>query len=200
MYCEVPSYGLRAYALFFSKFGERKPFGQSELDFVVSVPMKKKIFALLLRAGWIRKKSRGEYLCEKPKEIFSHMLDFRVPQLMKEAKMEYCFTAASAIEIWSDYSYVQRSRERSPYFIKVLEKDLEYWKGFFNRKEIPNYVGSGTNIGEFIILVPAKKIKEIGKDGAMVETLEETMRQAGKNGMFSYAQEYMRRKYGKARN
>ncbi len=198
MYSNIPAYGMRAYALFFSKFGAGKPFRQSELDFLVSSPMKKKIFALLLKTGWIRKKNRVEYLCEKPGEIFSHFLDFRVPEIMKEAEREYCFSGASAIEVWSDYSYMQRGRGRSPYFIRVLEKDLGYWKGFFSRNLVPSYVKEGTSIGEFIILVPARKIMCAEKDGLRVEPLEEAAKHAKENEMFSYAYGYMRRKYGKA--
>jgi len=127
------------------------------------------------------------------------MLDFRVPQLMEGKQREYCFAGASAIEMWSDYSYVQRSRERSPYFIKVLEKDLGYWKGFFNRNEVPNYVHSGTSIGEFVVLLPMKRIERTRKDGLWVEPLREAMKHAEGNEMFSYAHEYMGRKYGKFR-
>ncbi len=56
---EIPPYGLRAYALFFSKHGSREEFRQSELDWIVGQSMKKKIFALLLNSGWIRKISKN---------------------------------------------------------------------------------------------------------------------------------------------
>ena len=59
---------------------------------------------------------------------------------MKQAEKPYAFTGLSAIEIWSDYSYVQRGIEKSPYFIKVLKKDIAYWKRFFNSNNIPNYI------------------------------------------------------------
>ncbi len=197
MYYEIPQYGLRAYSLFFSKFGSMSPFSQSELDFAVSQPMKKKIFSLLLRAGWIKKYARNKYLCQKPNEIFLHLLDFRVPSIMKEAKKSYCFSGLSAVEIWSDYAYIQRGGGRSPYFIKVLRKDLGFWKEFFNSHGIPNYEGRGTNIGEFVILIPVKRINRVEREELWVEPLKETMRQAEGNEMFSYACEYMEKKYGK---
>ncbi|OIO21294.1 hypothetical protein COV61_01710 [Candidatus Micrarchaeota archaeon CG11_big_fil_rev_8_21_14_0_20_47_5] len=197
MYYEIPQYGLRAYALFFSKFGSVAPFSQSELDFAVSQPMKKKIFSLLLRAGWIKKYTKNSYLCQKPNEIFLHLLDFKVPSIMREAKKPYCFCGLSAVEIWSDYAYIQRGRERSPYFIKVLRKDLGFWKEFFNLHGMPNYEGRGTSIGEFVILIPVKRINGVEKEGLWVEPLKETMKQAGKNEMFSYAYDYMGKKYGK---
>ncbi len=196
MYREVPSFGMRAYSLVFSKYGSKETFSQSELDWVVSEPMRKKIFATLLRAGWIEKVGRSAYRCVEANEIFSHLLDFRVYEVIKMAKKPYAFTGLSAVELWSDYSYVQRGRKRSPYFVKVLRKDLGYWKGFFNGNQIPNYVGKGSTIGEFIILVPVSSLKAVGKDGLRVDSFKETLRQARGNEMYSYAYSYMKRKYG----
>src|SRR3990172_2009296 len=149
MTIEIPHYGLKAYALLFSKHGTYGTFRQSELDWIVSVSMKKKIFSLLLRTGWIKKNHEGMYSCTDPSNAIKGLLEFRVPEVMKTAGKKYAFTRLSAVEIWSDFSYVQRGLEKSPYFIKVLGKDLRYWKDFFNSNEIPNYVNSGATIGEF---------------------------------------------------
>jgi hypothetical protein len=193
---EIPPYGLRAYALFFLKHGSKEEFTQNELDWIVKESMKKKIFSLLLRAGWIIKKSRKTYVCINPIDIFKKILEFKVSKIIKETNKEYAFTGLSAIEIWSDYSYVQRGIERSPYFIKVLRKDLIYWKNFFNKNKIPNYIKSGSTIGEYIILIPVDKIEAVKKDGLMVEKLPETMKMAKENTLNLYAYNYMRRKYG----
>lgn len=193
---EIPSYGLRAYALFYAKYGSKQEFNQKELDWIVRESMKKKIFALLLRAGWIAKKQRNTYVCLSPESIFRKIIEFKVPFLMKNAKKEYCFTGLSAIEIWSDYSYIQRSWEKSPYFIKILKKDLKYWKTFFNRNKVPNYVISGASIGEYVILNPVEKLKFEDKNLLKVEPLKETMRAAKKKNIYSYAYNYMKEKYG----
>ena len=55
MATEIPQYGLKAYALFFAKHKDKEAFKQSELDWIVGQSMNKKIFSLLLRAGWIKK-------------------------------------------------------------------------------------------------------------------------------------------------
>jgi len=193
---EIPNFGLRAYALFYSKFGLRESFTQSELDWIVSPSMKKKIFATLLNSGWLKKVSRKEYKCVTPDTIFTHLLDFKVPEMIKDAKKSYAFTSLSAIEIWSDFSYVQRGRERSPYFIKILKKDLQYWKDFFNKNNTPNYINKGSTIGEFIILIPVEKIVPVEKESIFVESLRKTMTQAKENEMFAYAYNYMKKKYG----
>lgn len=193
---ELPQFGLRAYALFYSRHGLRESFKQSELDWIVSQSMRKKIFFLLLRAGWISKISRNSYRCVAPESAVKELLQFRVPEAIKKAVKPYAFTGLSAVEIWSDFAYVQRGFEKSPYFIKVLEKDLRYWKAFFNEKNIPNYVNKGSTMGEYIILIPCRKIKSVIKEGLSTEQLKETMRMAKENSMYAYAYHYMRKKYG----
>lgn len=193
---EIPPYLFRAYALFFVKYGLKREFSQKELDWIVSESMKKKIFALLLKAGWIAKKQRSTYVCLNPELILKGVLEFKVPSIIKIAKRDYCFTGLSAVEIWSDYSYVQRSWEKSPYFINVLEKDLNYWKNFFNQNRIPNYVGSGKSIGEFVILIPSKKLDFEEKNFLKVEKLGVTKNIAKNNNIYLYAYQYIKEKYG----
>jgi hypothetical protein len=195
MTTEIPGYGLRAYSLFYIKYGSKERFKQSELDWIVGKSMKKKIFSLLLKNGWIKKESRDSYKCVRPEKVISHLMDFKVPVIIKEAQNEYAFTSLSAVEIWSDYSYVQRGIEKSPYFIKVLKKDVPYWKEFFNKRNIPNYIGKGRTIGEYVILVPVDKITSAEKEGIKVEPLKETLSIAKDNSMFAYAYNYMRDKY-----
>ncbi len=196
MTIEIPSYGLKAYALLFSKHGAQGEFRQSELDWIVSASMKKKIFALLLRAGWIKKNPEGGYSCTSPPDAIRGLLEFRVPRIIKTAKRAYAFTQLSAVEIWSDFSYVQRGMEKSPYFIRVLRKDVGYWKDFFNSNRIPNYIGSGTTVGEFVILIPVGSVSFEEKAGFKVDSLKETMRYAKSNDVYAYASEYMKDRYG----
>jgi len=193
---EIPTYLLRAYALFYVKYGLKQEFSQKELDWIVGESMKKKIFALLLKAGWIAKRQRNTYVCLNPEMLLKKMVDFKVPFLIKNAVKPYCFTGLSAIEIWSDYSYIQRSWEKSPYFMKVLKKDLNYWKSFFNKSRIPNYINSGKSIGEFIILTPVEKLDFEEKDSLRVEKLDATMSMARNNKIYLYPYKYMKEKYG----
>jgi hypothetical protein len=192
---EIPAFGLRAYALFFSRHGISEKFTQNELEWIVGQSMKKKIFSLLLNSGWIIKKSKNEYVCVNPSEIFKKILEFKVPQIIREATKEYSFTGLSAVEIWSDYSYVQRGIEKSPYFIRVLKKDLKYWKEFFNKNKIPNYVKEGSTIGEYVILIPVDKISSTEKSGLYVDTLKETIKTAKANKIYLYAYNYIKEKY-----
>jgi len=196
MTIEIPQYGLRAYALLFSKHGEKGKFRQSELDWILSQSMKKKIFSLLMRSGWIEKDERDYYTCTNPAKAISEILEFRLLKVIRTAQKEYAFTGLSSVEIWSDYSYTLRSIEKSPYFIKVLKKDLKYWKNFFNKNEIPNYVESGSTIGEYAILIPVSGLESQKKEEINVEPLEQAMEYAKSNEIYQYAFEYMKKKYG----
>lgn len=198
MFTEIPQYGLRAYALFFSRYGSKKEFRQSALDWIVSQSMKKKIFALLLNSGWIKKESRNTYTCVNPEKVIIGLLEFKVPNIIRMSERKYAFTNLSAIEIWSDYSYVQRGIEKSPYFIKILRKDLDYWKDFFNSYNVPCYVKEGSTIGEYVILIPVRELEPVYKDGLMVERLKKTMKLAKANDIYLYAYNYMVKKYGAA--
>ena len=42
MITEIPQYALRAYALFYTKYGQSQTFRQSELDWIVSESMKRR--------------------------------------------------------------------------------------------------------------------------------------------------------------
>lgn len=198
MTMEIPAYALRAYALFYSKYGSREPFTQSVLDWITGSSMKKKIFSALLKAGWIKKKTKNTYICVKPETAVKGLLEFKVPRIMPEAKKPYVFTGLSAVEIWSDYSYVQRGVERSPYFIKVLHKDLLYWKKFLSERSVPYYLKKGSTIGEFVILIPVGRIFSVKKEGLRVEPLQKALKIAKENEMYNYAYNYMRKKYGTA--
>lgn len=195
MITDIPPYALRAYALFYGRYGAG-PFRQSALDWVVGSSMRKKIFATLVHAGWIAKQSRAQYTCVRPEQVMQGLLEFKVPSIMRQTERPYAFTGLSAVEIWSDFSYVQRSRERSPYFIAVLRRDLPYWKQFFSKHGIPSYVKQGSTIGEFIIFVPQENIQAEEHNGMRVEPLQKTMDIARANEMYAYPYQYMREKYG----
>ena len=195
MVTEIPEYCLRAYALFFSKYGTNIPFKQAALDWIVAESMKKKIFSRLMHAGWIGKKTRESYICKSPAAVMEALLDFKVPAIMKKAERSYAFTGLSAVEIWSDYCYVQRSREKSPYFIKIEKKDIAYWKAFFSKQGVFYYFEKGGTVGEYIILFPVEHIVFVEKEEIKVESMKETIQFAEQNEMYQYPLEYIKNKY-----
>ena len=194
----VPEYAMRAYAVLYTTYGIRESFTQAELEWVVGESMRKKIFAVLLGSGWLTKVSRRVYRCAEPGSIFSGMASFRVHDIMQEAKRPYAFTRMSAIEIWSDYSYVQRSIKKSPYHLEILRQDIAYWKGFFSERGIPSYVGEGSTVGEYVTLYPLERVQAVERHGVRVIPYRRALRMAEENELFSYAAEYMREHHAAA--
>ncbi len=193
---EIPRYALRAYALLYNRFGTEKEFKQDSLDWLVSTAMKKKIFSVLLNSGWIKKRSKTSYLCLSPEDIFKDLFSFRVPDMLKKAERGYCYFGASAVEIWTKFSYMQRGWEHSPYFIKIKEDDMRYWKDLFSKEGIPYFLNEGSFLGEFVILKLAKKIDCTNVDGYPVDKLEDAVDFCKKNlSLFEYALAYLVRKY-----
>ena len=195
MVMEIPQFCLRAYALFFLKHNVKEAFRQSELDWIVGQSMKKKIFSILLRSGWIKKENKGLYKCKSPNEVITGLFEFKLPSIIKTATKPYVFTGSSAIEVWSDYAYIQRGIEKSPYYIKILRKDLRYWKNFLNKNQIPNYLNEGTTIGEYVIFIPVRRIVSEEFNGMNVEPLKKTIKMEKDNELWRYAYNYMRKKY-----
>lgn len=192
---EIPKYALRAYGLFYAKYGDNEEFSQDNLNWIVSSSMRKKIFSVLLNSGWIAKKSRRTYVCIDPKTIFNSLFSFKVPDILKTSKKEYCYSEMSAVEIWTDFSYIQRSWEHSPYFIKIKEEDSDYWKEFLSKEGIPFFIKEGTFIGEFMILEPQKKLRCSVHNGFPVENLDASVKFCQDNSLFEYPLAYLKQKF-----
>lgn len=192
---EIPKYALRAYGLLYTKYETREEFSQDSLNWVVSSSMRKKIFSILLNSGWITKKSKRKYICIDPKTIFASLFSFKIPNILKKSEKEYSYTKMSAVEIWTDFSYIQRSWEHSPYFIKIKESDLDYWKDFLSKEGIPFFINNGTFIGEFIILEPQKKLQYSIYNDFPVDDLDSVVKFCQDNSLFEYPLAYLRQKF-----
>ncbi|MBA7598588.1 hypothetical protein ES703_05606 [subsurface metagenome] len=193
----VGRYALRCYALLYTKYGT-KEFDQGSLAWFLSEPMRKKIFHVLTKGGWLWRIGRGRYACIRPDEVFRRQFEFKTPEMLKSAERSWCYAGASAVEIWTDFSYVQRSWEYSPYFIKVLKRDIGYWRRFFRGESISVFVReAGSAIGEFVVLEPVEKLDHIMHEGSPVDNLEGVVRFCERNlSAFEYPLAYLAQKYG----
>lgn len=193
---KLPKYAFKAYALLYNRFGESK-FDQSYLAWFMTEPMRKKVFHLLTKSGWLKRIGRGEYACVHPEKILFKLFEFKVPSLLEKVKLNYCYARMSAVEIWCDYNYLQRSWECSPYFIKVLKKDLKKWVNFFKGNEIEVFIKEPKpTIGEFVVLLPVKKIDRTIVNNKPVEKLKDVVKFCEKNlETFEYPLAYLVRKY-----
>ena len=130
----VPAYAQEAYAILRTHFGSES-FPSDYLSWFISGAMVKKTLHSLERAGWVKRVKKGKYVCMNADDIFNSMVSFRVPELLKGSGMKFAYTGASAVEVWTDYSYIQRSWEHSPYFLKVLKADLRRWIEYFRNTQ-----------------------------------------------------------------
>lgn len=186
------------YSLLFLKFGS-KPFGLDSVRWYFSKQMLKKLVFNLVEAGWLKSQDRGVYACVAPKEAVSGLFEPKVEKALQESNLSYCFTKASAAEVWSNETYIQRSWEYSPFFVKVLRKDSGKWKQFLDSKEVKFFVEAGSNtVGEFVVLVPVASMKIDFYNGKPVEPLQETIRFCEENkDSFEYVLAYFSNKYKK---
>src|SRR5439155_7624424 len=89
------------------------------------------------------------------------------------AGMRYAYAEASAVEVWTDYSYIQRSWEHSPYFVRVLRSDLDRWVSYFRIHKVKVFTSRPElAMGEFVILKPAGEFAIVTHNGLSVDPLK----------------------------
>jgi hypothetical protein len=192
----IPTYAQEAYAVLYNRFGG-EIFSANYLNWFISAGMAKKTLHILEKAGWIRRVEKGKYVCANPNEIFKSMVQFKVPSLLEKAGRVYAYTEASAVEIWTDFSYIQRSWEHSPYYVKVLRSELKGWVEYFRKHRVNVFVGNAKpSLGEFVILKAEDKISPEMHNGLPVESLEWTVRYCEKHiDAFEYPLAYLKAKF-----
>jgi hypothetical protein len=192
----IPNYAQEAYAVLYNKFNENS-FPSSYLNWFVSSSMSKKTFHVLEKAGWIRRIEKGRYVCVNPDKVFKSMIEFKVPRLLEKAGRRYAYTEASAVEIWSDFSFIQRSWEHSPYYVKILQSELKDWLKYFAKHRVNVFVNSAKPaLGEFVILKPEKRLRYETHNNLPVEALDKTVRYCERHiDAFEYPLAYMKAKF-----
>lgn len=192
----IPIYGETAYAILYNRFGSQQ-FSPDHFKWFLSESMKKKIFHVLEKKGWIKRIGRAIYVCNKPEDIIAGMVAFKVPQLLEATGRKYCYTKMSAVEIWTNFSYIQRSWEHSPYFIRVLENDKAFWVNYFRAYHVPVFIGNPkTSLGEFVVLIVQKSFPCDYFDGKPVDSVKETAKFCTENiDTFEYPLAYLIKKF-----
>jgi len=193
----VPAYAQEAYAILRTRFASDS-FTSDYLAWFISSGMVKKTLHTLERAGWVKRIEKGRYVCVNADDIFRSMVVFRVPQLLRESGMKFTYTGSSAVEVWTDYSYMQRSWEHSPYFVKVLRTDLRRWIDYFRKHKIKVFISNPeTSLGEFIVLEPKERLTGRLHNGLPVDQLNDVVRYCEKYiETFEYPLAYMKAKFG----
>lgn len=192
----VPPYAQQAYAILHARFQD-ETFPSDYLARYITQSMVKKTLHTLETAGWIQRIERGTYTCTPPSQIFESMTEFRVPDLLPKAGMPYAYAQASAVEIWSDFTYIQRSWEHSPYHINIRKQDTDQWIDHVRSHRITVYTHEAQPaLGEFVILHPKEEVQSEEKNGVPVEPLNTVVQYCEENvDAFEYPLAYMQAKY-----
>ena len=193
---EITKTEFQAYSYFWLKFRD-KQFEVSSLRWFYSRAMVKKILFKLSTAGWLQRVGRGSYKCVKPEQAVASIFESRAEKVLEKAGMPYCFFGASAVEVWSDYVYMQRSWEHSPFFVRVQKKELGNWKKYLKQEGIDFFIGEPENaLGEFVILEAVKELKCAKQSGRPVIPLKDAIKFAEENiYSFEYPLAYIGRKF-----
>lgn len=192
----TPTFAQQAYAILYNRFGDQ-PFESNYLDWFLSKGMVKKTLYFLEKRRWVQRVRKGSYVCINPDEIFRSMVQFKVPRLLTEAERHYSYTGASAVEIWTDYTYMQRSWEHSPYFVKVLKEDVKFWTQHFRNHKINVFIREAEPaISEFVVLFPQERLEREVYNNIPVDKLSEVTRFCEKNiETFEYPLAYLKSKF-----
>lgn len=184
------------YSLFFLKFG-KKAFDLDSVKWYFSRQMLKKLVFKLIKFGWLKTLGRGIYSCVSPENAISGIFSPAVENSLKKSGLSYCFAGTTAAEIWSNETYIQRSWEHSPFFVKVLEKDLMKWVYFLKSNGMTFFVETPRNVvGEFVVLIQCKSIEVDFHNGKPVEPLKDTVKFCEKNkDSFEFVLAYFSKKY-----
>lgn len=193
----IPTFAQEAYAVLRSRFGHGE-FGPEYLSWFISKPMVKKTLHVLEKSGWIRRVGKGRYVCVSPDSVFQSMIQFRVPGLLERAGKPFAYAGASAVEVWTDYGYIQRSWEHSPYFVRVLRRDVKFWVSYFRANKVRAFVASPEpSLGEFVVLEPQARLSREEHAGSPVQALDDVVRYCERHiEAFEYPLAYLKAKYG----
>lgn len=192
----VPPFAQKAYAILRARFSD-DTFPSSYLARFISENMVKKTLHVLETAGWIRRVERGKYVCNPPDDVFESMIAFRVPELLEEADWPYVLAEASAVEVWTDYTYIQRSWEHSPYYVNVRNEEVEDWKNHFRDHRVTVFVDDAQPaLGEFVVMRPKDELEGVEHEGVPVEPLETVVEYCEDHiDAFEYPLAYIRAKH-----
>ncbi|MGP8057495.1 MAG: hypothetical protein ACLP9K_07880 [Nitrososphaerales archaeon] len=192
----IPSYAQEAYAILYNKFANGI-FHSNYLGWYISNDMVKKTLHELETSGWVKRVGRGVYTCVSAEDVFKSLVAFKVPDLLQNSGRNFVYADASAAEIWTDFSYMQRGWEHSPYYINVLRNDLSHWVDYFRKYKVNVFVNCPeTSLGEFVVVKPQTSLNSVLHNNFPVEPLEEVVRFCEQHvNSFEYHLAYLRAKF-----
>lgn len=181
----------------------RREFTVADFRSTFPSPSPYKVLYDMARKGFLEKVGWGRYRVNSPRRYLELRFNVRKAyELVREAGMDYAFTGPDAVFFWTKGGYnVDRFFAFYPIHLKVVETDLEGWKGFFRSRGRRFHVNGEpvkeTLFGTFYILYPERGFEAGEVEGFKVVPLDETVEFCRKN-VYSYepALEMLDRMYG----
>lgn len=190
----------KMYGWLWEAFGKEE-FTMNGFKAVFPSPQHAKIIHDLIDLGFVRRVRRGKYAVIEPKKFVHKIVNESMKQedILSRADRKYAFCGNIAVGLWTEgYYWTGFTKGFKPIHIKVLKKDLRYWKEFFkkNNAEFALENDRKTLFGPTYILQLAMDFKIEFKDNVKVIPLEEVIRFCKANELtYKPALEYLEEKY-----
>jgi hypothetical protein len=191
----------KMYGWLHEAFGNDK-FGIDEFRATFPSTQHAKVIHDLIGLGYLERRERGEYKVVAPERFVHGIVESNLQQedVLKYAERKYAYCCNDAVVIWTEgYYWTGFTKGFKPIHVKVLQKDLRYWKTFFKKHDVDFALENEkkTLFGLTYILHSAESLKIEMKDDMPVVPLKETIYFCKKNELtYRPALEYLDREYG----
>ncbi len=181
-------------------FGARE-FTIDDFRAVFPSPQPAKVMHDLVRLNYVDRVKRGRYRVVPPERFVERIVEENMKQedILKVATRRYAYCDNDAVSIWTEgYYWTGFTAGFKPIHIKVLEKDLEWWEGFFKKNDVEYSIAGEhrTLFGLSYILHPEKRFRMEMKDGTPTVPLRETIEFCRKNELaYRPALEYLDKRF-----
>jgi hypothetical protein len=190
----------KMYGWLYEAFGTIE-FTINDFRAVFPSPQHTKIIHDLINLDFVKRVKRGIYKVRAPKEFVRNIVEDNLKQgdILKEAEKKYAFCGSDAVGLWTDgYYWTGFTKGFKPVHVKVLKKDLSYWRGFFKKNNVEFALENErkTLFGLTYILHPARDFKVEIRDDIYVVPLKEVIAFCKENELtYRPALEYLDEKY-----
>ncbi|MEE8403270.1 MAG: hypothetical protein V3R93_05920 [Candidatus Hydrothermarchaeaceae archaeon] len=129
---------MKLYGWMYEAFGDRR-FTINDFRAVFPGPSPAKVIYDLIRLNYVNRIKRGIYRVMAPARLVEKIVEGNLKQedILKSATKKYAYCDNDAVNIWTDgYYWTGFTAGFKPIHIKVLKKDLSWWKNFFREGSV----------------------------------------------------------------
>ncbi|MEE8168639.1 MAG: hypothetical protein V3T58_07195 [Candidatus Hydrothermarchaeales archaeon] len=171
----------KMYGWLHEAFGEEE-FAIDEFKAVFPSPQPAKIIHDLIGSGYLARVKRGRYRVVPPDDFLTRIVDegFSKMEIISKAERRFVYTGSDAVSLWTDgYYWTGFTKGFRPIYIKVLDRDLDYWRVFFRENNaecvLETDLGKRTLFGVMFVLHVVPSFEVEFKEDAPLIPLEEVV-------------------------